>query len=93
MDGKDGRDGIDGRNGKDFDKLKHIGFWGVGKSALEGELTTHDGCLWIALSDTSDTPGHESKDWQLAARKGSDGQRGKNGKDFTPPTPIKLDDK
>lgn len=70
--------------------MKHIGFWQQGMSAKASETTTHDGSLWLALRDTAETPAYNSKDWQLAARKGADGQRGKDGKDYRPPAPVKL---
>lgn len=68
--------------------LKHIGFWGAGKSAKAGEMTTHDGSLWLAMRDTAESPSYQAADWMLAARKGADGQRGKDGKE--PSTPVKL---
>lgn len=71
-------------------EFKHIGFWGSGMSAKAGNFTTHDGQLWLAKSVTSETPSYQSTDWQLAARKGVDGQRGNDGKDFTARTPTKV---
>lgn len=70
--------------------LKHVGFWQAGMSAKASETTTHDGSLWLALRDTSETPGYKAKDWQLAARKGADGQPGKPGKDYRAPEPVSL---
>lgn len=70
--------------------FKHIGFWGPDRSAKAGDFTTHDGNLWRALRDTKEAPNYQSKDWQLSARKGDAGQRGKDGKDFTPSKPVKL---
>ena len=70
--------------------FKHIGFWGPDKSAKAGEFTTHDGHLWMARRDTKEAPNYQSADWQLSARKGADGQRGKDGKDFAPTKPTKL---
>jgi hypothetical protein len=72
--------------------FEHIGFWGQGKSAKVGQFTTHDGCLWLALRDTKESPTHQSSDWQLSARKGVDGKAGKDG---NPPRsgPVNLGDK
>lgn len=67
--------------------MKHIGFWQAGMSAKAGEQTTHDGCSWLALRDTKSTPSYDSPDWQMTARKGVDG---KKGRDFRPPEPVKL---
>lgn len=71
--------------------MRHIGFWRDGMSAKGGNTTTHNGCLWIALKDTSATPCLENKDdWVLGARKGRDGDRGPPGKDYVPETQVKL---
>jgi hypothetical protein len=70
--------------------LKHVGFWGPGAFAKAGQFTTHDGHLWMAKRDTSNTPNYQAKDWQLAARKGADGARGPAGKDYKPREPVKL---
>jgi hypothetical protein len=71
-------------------EFKHIGFWGPAMSAKAGQFTTHDGHLWMAQRDTSETPNYQAKDWQLSARKGADGARGPAGKDFKPHQPTKL---
>jgi len=71
-------------------EFKHIGFWGPNMSAKAGEFTTHDGHLWLAKRSTSEAPSYQASDWQLAARKGADGARGKDGKDVTPREPVKL---
>jgi hypothetical protein len=71
-------------------EFKHIGFWGPAMSAKAGQFTTHDGHLWMAKRDTSETPNYQASDWQLAARKGADGARGAAGKDFKPREPVKL---
>lgn len=72
--------------------LEHIGFWGPDKVAKAGDFTTHDGHLWWAKVKTSETPGYQSNDWQLAARKGADGKRGPAGKDYKPREPVKIKD-
>lgn len=72
-------------------EFKHIGFWGPAMTAKAGQFTTHDGHLWMAKRDTSETPNYQAKDWQMCARKGADGARGPAGKDFKPREPTKLD--
>lgn len=66
------------------------GYWRDGNRAKSGEAWTHDGSLWVAKNDTSETPSAKSGDWTLAARRGRDGEsvvrRVKDG----PATPIKL---
>lgn len=57
--------------------MQHIGFWQTGMAAKSTQTTTHDGSLWIAMRDTKEAPSYQSKDWQLAARKGRDGVDGK----------------
>jgi len=71
-------------------EFKHIGFWGPNMAAKAGDFTTHDGHLWLAKRATSETPSYQSGDWQLAARKGADGARGKDAKDPTPRDPVKI---
>lgn len=58
----------------------HRGFYQPGQGFKAMEATTHNGSTWIALRDTKEQPGYESKDWVLAARKGADGN----------PAPVKL---
>lgn len=66
------------------------GYWRDGNKAKSGEAWTHDGSLWVAKNDTSETPSTKSGDWVLAARRGRDGEsvvrRVKDG----PAAPIKL---
>lgn len=66
------------------------GYWRAGNRAKSGEAWTHDGSLWVAKKDTSETPSTKSGDWVLAARRGRDGEsvvrRVKEG----PAAPIKL---
>lgn len=68
------------------------GYWRDGTSeAQKGDILTHDGNAWIALSDTKSKPGHDTKtDWRLFARKGRDGNDGKNGRDLGPAPAVKL---
>lgn len=67
--------------------MKHIGFWQQGMQAKSGNVTTHNGCSWVCLKDTSEKPCYESKDWILSARKGRDGL---DAKDAKPSEPVKL---
>jgi hypothetical protein len=67
--------------------MKHIGFWRQGMKAQAGNTTTAHGSLWICIKDTSEFPAYDSADWQLAARKGRDGQ---DKTDAKPPEPVKL---
>ena len=52
----------------------HAGFWQAGMQVKCGAFATHNGSLWYAMRTTSEEPTYQSKDWQLAARKGADGQ-------------------
>lgn len=52
----------------------HVGFWQAGMQVKCGAFATHNGSLWYAMRTTSEEPTYQSKDWQLAARKGADGQ-------------------
>ena len=51
-----------------------------------GDHVTYGGSLWIALEDTTASPGGESRDWQLAAKRGAlvtkaiQGPRGRRGR-------------
>lgn len=67
--------------------MKHIGFWQQGMQAKSGNVTTHNGCSWVCLKDTSEKPCYESKDWILSARKGRDGL---DARDAKPSEPVKL---
>lgn len=67
--------------------MKHIGFWRAGMEAKSGNVTTHNGCSWLCLKDTSEVPSYESKDWILSARKGRDGL---DARDAKPAEPVKL---
>lgn len=72
--------------------MRHGGFYSEGKGAKAGESWTHDGALWIAKRDTLAKPCIENKDdWILAARKGRDGQDGKNGIDKTSAVKVNTD--
>lgn len=66
------------------------GYWSEGKSFEHGDVTTHDGTVFIALRDTKAKPCKENaEDWRIMCRKGRDGKDGRNGIDLT--KPVKLD--
>lgn len=68
------------------------GYWSEGKSFEHGDVTTHDGTVFIALRDTKAKPCKENaEDWRIMCRKGRDGKDGRNGIDLT--KPVKLDRK
>ena len=68
------------------------GYWSDGKSFEHGDVTTHDGAVFIALRDTKAKPCKENaEDWRIMCRKGRDGKDGRNGIDLT--KPVKLDRK
>jgi hypothetical protein len=50
------------------------GVWEPGKDYNKHNLTTHRGCIWIAVADDPQgTPG-SSSDWRLAVKAGRDGR-------------------
>jgi hypothetical protein len=53
----------------------------------KGDGTTWGGSFWIAQKDTKDKPDAGTGAWRLAIKRGRDG---KDGKDFSPPAPIKV---
>jgi hypothetical protein len=70
----------------------HRGFYRDGMQAKNGDTVTHDGSLWYALRDTKARPCHENKeDWQLAARKGRDGDNAKPVKTVKDFASLKAD--
>ena len=70
--------------------IRAAGYWRENSAVKAGEAWTHDGCLWIARRDTSAKPEAKSEDWQLAARKGRDGEDGKRVVVQADPGPIKV---
>ena len=62
------------------------GYWRDGLRAKTGEAWTHDGTLWIAKRDNDSKPCTGNDDWFIGARKGRDGERGKDGK----PESVKI---
>jgi hypothetical protein len=57
-------------------EFKYVGVWRGGASYRKHNFCTHDGSVWICLSDTEGKPG-QSLQWQLAVRKGRDGKDAK----------------
>lgn len=58
-------------------KLHHPIYRGVHSDGIayeRGDSVTRDGSTWIALDDTTETPGGGSKTWQLAVKRGRDGR-------------------
>ena len=53
------------------------GLWKAGKF-LKGDAVTVDGSMFVAKQDTDAMPG-TNKEWQLAAKRGRDGDNGKKG--------------
>jgi hypothetical protein len=67
------------------------GYWRQGTKAAKGNVLTHKGNSWIALTDTQDEPTRENKAvWQILAAKGSDGRDGRDGRDLGAPGSVKL---
>lgn len=62
----------------------------AGESCEKADLVVFGGSLWMATKDTSETPGSNTTDWKIAARKGRDGkdglpgEPGRAGKDLMP---------
>lgn len=60
------------------------GVFQVGKSYERGDTVTWGGASWVASQTTTAKPGEngvESRAWQLAVKKGTDGKAGPPGKD------------
>jgi hypothetical protein len=67
------------------------GYWREGMACEKGDIVTHGGNAFIALRDNAAKPCVEnSDDWRIFARKGRDGATGPAGKDYVPPSPVKL---
>lgn len=54
--------------------FRYRGYWRDGFKAKKQDAITHNGSLWLAIRDTSDTPDNTSADWNVIARKGRDGR-------------------
>lgn len=59
------------------------------KEYRRGDTVTWAGSLWHCNEITTDMP-ETSKAWTLAAKRGREGKAGLNGKDLTPPKPVKV---
>jgi hypothetical protein len=53
--------------------IRYLGAWQRAMTYGKGDAVTHAGSLFIALRETTATPG-KSTDWQLAAKAGRDGK-------------------
>lgn len=69
--------------------IRPKGYWTEGTKAKTNEAWTEGGTLWIALKETSSKPGLQNDAWMIAARKGRDGERGRDAK-AVDNSPIKL---
>ena len=50
--------------------LKYAGVWRSGNSYAEGQLTTHQGGLWLSTDPTTSTPGTPGSGWRLIVKQG-----------------------
>lgn len=51
---------------------RYRGVWQAAEIYQRGNLCTHDGSLWVAITDAPGKPG--ASGWQLAAKRGADGR-------------------
>lgn len=56
--------------------LQYCEVYQIGRQYEMGDVVTNDGSMWVALRDTSGSPG-KSPDWRLAVKRGQDGKSGK----------------
>lgn len=61
-----------------------------GEAYQRDDAVTYNGCMWIALKDTSATPGEEDSGWRLAVKKGRDGRDTRPPKSIAPEGPVQL---
>lgn len=54
-------------------QLKYTGVYEAGRKYIEGEVTTHQGGMWVCRRSTMTKPG-ASDGWQLAVKSGRDGK-------------------
>jgi len=67
------------------------GYWREGMPCEKGDVVTHDGNAWIALTETKTKPSHDAKtEWRMMARRGRDGERGPKGDPAQLDAPVKL---
>jgi len=69
--------------------IRPAGYWRDGTRAKAGEAWVHDGSMWIALKDCQSKPALNDDGWIIGARKGRDGERGRDFK-AADTAPIKL---
>lgn len=69
--------------------IRPAGYWRDGTRAKAGEAWVHDGSMWIALKDCQSKPALNDDGWIIGARKGRDGERGRDFK-AVDTAPIKL---
>lgn len=69
--------------------IRPAGYWRDGTRAKAGEAWVNDGSLWIAVKDCQSKPALNDEGWIIAARKGRDGERGRDFK-AADTSPIKL---
>lgn len=69
--------------------IRPAGYWRDGTKAKTGEAWVHDGSLWIAVKDCQSKPATNDEGWIIAARRGRDGERGRDAKPVDN-APIKL---
>jgi len=65
---------------------EHHGVWQEGRQYERGDEVQFGGSMFRCQRDTTDKP-ETSDAWKLTTKRGRDG---KDGKDFTPPGPVKL---
>lgn len=72
--------------------IRGKGYWREGFKAKAGDAWTHEGSLWVAMTDTETKPGADQSAWFMAARHGRDGETIIKKVRSGPQPPIKLDD-
>lgn len=80
---KDGRDGVDGKDGLDGERgeagpvggLPVVVAW-QDRVYYQGDVVSHDGAMWQAVSDTGRAPPHA--DWICLVERGADGRDGRS---------------
>jgi hypothetical protein len=65
------------------------GVFKPGTTYEKGDGITWGGSFWIAQRSTEAKPEVDDS-WRLSVKRGRDGKDGANGKDFQPPSTVKL---
>lgn len=74
-----------------FPMMIYRGIWRETEQYSQGDMLTFGGSVWHCnVTGTKAKPGTETTDWTLAVKEGRRGKDGENGRDYTPPQPIKL---